>query len=460
MFKSLRLQLLFFFLITNIVVLSGFSLFIYSTAQKGIVDTLDGQLKIVSFDAIGDVKGKEYVDAKLIANELMQEFEIDPLYIKVVYYGKESKKVEHTALSSEEHRPLFKIPLNEMGHLHSIYYFDKEFYRVSSMLLFEDDEMKVFFQLAVKKTVHSPYLDRLAISLLIANPIILILFLLIANVLINKTLFSVKKVIESVHTLSPKQLSQRINSDDAPTEIEELIQTFNKLLDSIEEAFNRISAFSSDASHELKTPLTVIRGEIEVGLRQERTPAEYKAILEDVVQETIQIQETIDQLFFLTKKDSTELTNNFEELYLDEIIINVVSQLEKFASTKSVQVKVIEIVPITVHVNEFLLKVALSNLLRNAIVYSKEDNEVRIFVRNEKTHYVLQIEDDGRGISKEDLPFIFDRFYRADKARSRQKGGTGLGLSIVKMILDIHQYDISLESVLDKGTKVTVIIPK
>jgi len=460
MFKSLKFQLLFYFLITNVVVLSGFSFFLYSTAHKGVSDTIDGQLKIISLDTIADLTGEGYVDSKIIADELIHEFEIKPLYVKVIYFNKHTKKIEHTTLSSKEQHALFNIPLNEMGHLHSIYYFDKDLYRVSSMLLFEANDMKVFLQLALKKTVQSPYLDRLIISLLIANPIILILFLLIANVLINQTLGSVKKVVKSVHSLSVNQLSQRINSNNIPTEIEELVQTFNKLLDNIEELFGRISAFSTDASHELKTPLTVIRGEIEVGLRQDRTPAEYRAILENVIQETVYVQETIEQLFFLTKKDTTELTSNFEELYLDEIITDVVSQTKKFASAKSIQINVTEMIPLTIYGNELLLKVALNNLLRNAIVYNKEGSEVRISIREENTYYSLTIDDDGYGISKKDLPFIFERFFRADKARSRQKGGTGLGLSIVKMILDMHKYEINIDSILGEGTYVTVSIPK
>lgn len=460
MFKSLKLQLLFYFSIANIIILLVFSLFLYSTAEKGVSDTLDTQLKIISSDVIPDLKGKIHVDAGAIAMELMHEFEIAPLYTKIIYYNKKKNSIEYTDLSSDKQSHLFKIPLDEKGHLHSIYYFDKERYRVSSMLLFEDDDIKVFFQLATKKIIHSPYLNELLLSLLIANPIIFVLFILIVNMLINRTLRPVKDVIDSVHGLSADQLTQRIDSRGVPTEIEELVQTFNRLLANIEEAFNRITTFSSDASHELKTPLTVIRGEIEVALRKERSPAEYKAVLEDVIQETLRVQETIDKLFLLTKKDTAELTKDFQELYLDELLTDLILQTHKFASTRSVTIKAIHMLPVTIRASETLLKIALSNLLRNAVIYSKEKSEVRISLDEEENAYLLKIEDDGYGIPATDLPFVFERFYRADKARSRKEGGTGLGLAIVKMILDIHHYDINIQSKVDEGTTVSIKIPK
>ena len=460
MFKSLKVQLLFFFFIANLIILSGFSIFIYSTAQKGVLDNLDTLLKLVSIDAMPDLKARKYVSAKEISDELIEEFSIEPLIVKIIYYNKKNNMIEDSTISSFKHTSLFDIPLNKLGHIHNIYYFDKDPYRVSSILLFEDDNIKIFFQLATKKIVDSPYLNQLLVSLIIANPIILILFLLIANMLINRTLQPVKEVVKSVQSISANQLSDRISTKSIPSEIEELVETFNKLLENLEESFNRISAFSSDASHELKTPLTVIRGEIEVSLRQNRTITEYKAVLENVLLETVRVQETIEQLFFITKKDTLELSRNFDEVYLDEIITDVIKQMDKFASNKFVHLKTTEMIPVTIHANETLLKIAISNLLRNSIIYSKKSGEVSISICEDKKNYILKIKDNGYGISEKDLPFIFNRFYRADKARSRKEAGTGLGLSIVKIILNIHHYNIYVTSVINEGTEVIIKITK
>lgn len=462
MFKSLKLKLILFFLITNITVLSAFSFFIYKTAQKGVSDSLDTLLKIVSIDVIPDIKDKGYLNAKDIANELFDEFSISPLHVKIIYYNKQDKIIEHESVSSSENAYLFEIPLNEMGNLHSIYYFDKGLYRASTMFLFDKENTKIFFQLAMEKTTNSPYLNHLLLSLAIANPIILIIFLFIANVLINRTLQPVKNVIKSVRSISANRLSNRIDGDSIPTEIKELVETFNKLLDNLEESFKRISTFSCDASHELKTPLTVIRGEVEVSLRQERTPQEYRAVLEDVLLETVRVQETIDQLFLLTKKDTAELSKNFQEIYLDEVLMDVLSQTSKLAAKKFVHVDMTHIIPATIYANEVLIKIAIENLIRNAIIYSNEHDEIHVSMDEDEDNYLLLIEDNGCGIDQRDLPFIFERFYRANKARSRKglETGTGLGLAIVKMIFDIHHYEIIVTSVVGTGTKVIVKIPK
>ncbi|MDQ1245292.1 MAG: two-component system, OmpR family, heavy metal sensor histidine kinase CusS [Campylobacterota bacterium] len=460
MFKSLRLKLLFYFFIINLVVLSIYGSFIYTTAKEGVLNTTDAQLRMISLDVIPDFKDKNFVNAKEFADELFEEFAITPLFVKIIYYNKESKKIEYETISSKEHSWLFDIPLNEIGHISSIYYFSKDTYRISSMFIFEKENTKVFVQLATKKDIESPYLKQLLFSLIVATPIILIIFLLIANILINKTLYPVKEVIESVKSISANNLSNRINTDNIPSEINELVATFNQLLSNLEESFKKITDFSNNASHELKTPLTVIRGEIEVALKQERKPQEYKEILKDILEESISIQKIINQLLFLAKKDTSELKSNFEELYLDEIIIDTLLQIEKFALTKNIDVKVKKIIPSTIYANETLLKIAINNLLRNAIIYSKNNTHIDIYMDENSKEYLLKIEDRGYGISDEDLPFIFERFYRADKARSRKEGGTGLGLAIVKMILDIHHYDIEVESTQDMGTTVIIKIPK
>lgn len=462
MFKSLKIKLLFFFFITNIVVLCGFGVFIYMTAHKGVSDNLNTMLKIISIDVIPDFKEDKHLDAKEVAEELYEEFGISPLHVKIIHYNKTNGTIEHESVSSAAYNGLFDIPLNEMGHLHSIYYFDKDLYRISSMILFDDGGTKVFFQLGMLKDVDSPYLRGLVISLLIANPVILIIFLFIANTLVNRTLQPVKEVIRSVNSISANKLCKRIDAKSIPTEIKELVETFNRLLDNLEESFKRISSFSSDASHELKTPLTVIRGEVEVCLRQERTPQEYKDVLEDVLVEALRVQETIEQLFLLTKKDTAELGKNFTELYLDELISDTISQISRFASRRSVRINIKNILPATIYANEALIRIAIENILRNAIIYSAEGKEVDIDIIDSGNEYLLVIEDHGCGIAQEDLPFVFERFYRADKARSRKasESGTGLGLAIVKMILDIHHYHIEIRSIVNEGTKAVIEIPK
>ncbi len=182
--------------------------------------------------------------------------------------------------------------------------------------------------------------------------------------------------------------------------------------------------------------------------------------MKNILEESISIQKMIEQLFFLAKKDMTELTSDFNEIYLDEVLTDTILQIEKFALTKDTNIKIKKIIPVTIHANETLLKIAINNLLRNAIIYSPNCSQIFVSLDENGVDYLLSIEDNGYGINEEDLAFVFERFYRADKARSLKDGGTGLGLAIVKMILDIHGYKIELFSKKGSGTTVQIKIPK
>ena len=171
------------------------------------------------------------------------------------------------------------------------------------------------------------------------------------------------------------------------------------------------------------------------------------------------MQETIEQLFFITKKDSPAYVNNKQELYLDEILTDVIKQITPFSSNKSIGIEVTNIIPVTIYANETLIKIAINNIIRNAILYSQASSKILIDLKQQDGYYLLKIQDSGIGIAKEDLVLIFERFYRVDKVRSRKESGTGLGLSIVKTIVNIHNYSIEIKSELGEGTTVLIKIP-
>jgi len=452
MFKSLKTKLLVYFFIANIIILVSFSFFIYFTAEDGVVKKLDSKLKILSQDAIVDLLENNKYEATIISKELGKEFQTKPLHVKVVYYDSVKGKILHEHISSNKVRNLFDFALHKNSKLNDIYYYNKAGFRVSSMFLDQKKDVKIFFQLATKKQLSTPYLQDLKFSLFVAVPIILILFMIIVNLLISKTLKPMKDIVESAKQISTKNLSARVDFSNIPSEIIELVNTFNTLLTNIEEAFSRVSTFSSDASHELKSPLTIIRGEIEIALKKDRSVQEYKDTLELLLFETASIEKTISQLFLLSKKDTTELNENTEEVYIDELIEDIVKAQRKFANKKNIKIIIDKLEACTLHINESLFKIAIANIITNSIHYSEEFKEIHISLKKENNKYFLKISDNGYGISKSNLAFIFDRFYRADKSRKTQKYGTGLGLSIVKMILDIYDFEIEVFSELKSGT--------
>jgi signal transduction histidine kinase len=414
----------------------------------------------MSIDVIPDLKQDIFLDAENISKELADEFGISPIKVKLIHYDKIKKSIQHHTISSKQDGSIFDIPLNEMGHFESIYYFDKDLYRVSSMLILEKEELKIFIQLAMKKDINSPYLNGIFWVITIATPLAMIVLTLMVNLIIKRTLTPVKNVTDSVNEISVSNLSKRVSTDNIPVEIEELVTTFNQLLADLEESFSKVTDFTSNASHELKTPLTVIRGEIELALKKERPKDQYISTLKSVLLESTNIEMIIQQLIFLASQDSNEIKNSFAEVYLDEIIFDSIDQIKKIADDNNTKIDISNIFPVSIYANETMLKLTISNILKNAIIYSPKQSVINLSVDEDSQNIFLQIQDYGYGIAEEDLPHVFERFYRADKVRSRKIGGVGLGLSLVKTILELHNYHVEISSKKDKGTTVKIIIPK
>lgn len=289
-------------------------------------------------------------------------------------------------------------------------------------------------------------LNSLISTLFILVPVILIISIFLGYFIIKTSLKTVKSVIDEVKQLEVEQLDKRIKSLDSDDEIEELIDTFNNMLSKIEDSVDKIKRFSNDVSHELKTPLTVIRGEIELGLRKDRSVDEYKEILKSSLDETKQLQDLIDNLLFLSTSNIVEMKEKFVTIDLDEIVFDSILENQHIAKKKDIHILCTEIESFSVLGNRLLIKILIGNILKNSIKYSNNSSNIEISLKDA----VLTIKDYGIGIGKEELKYIFDRFYRVDSSRGR--GGYGLGLSIVKSIADLHNYKIDVNSELGKYT--------
>jgi len=210
----------------------------------------------------------------------------------------------------------------------------------------------------------------------------------------------------------------------------------DRVAKNIDESFKRLKIFNSNVSHELKTPLTIMKGEIEVALMNNECNEE---LLKSLLNEINYINEITDKLLFLTKKDSLN-KQNFEEIDLEDIILEL---FEKYSKKISINLD-IEDEEYHIKGDKTLLKIAISNLIENSVKYGA--TKLDIILKKEKNKIVLSIKDNGIGIPKEKLTFIFDEFYRVDESRNKKVKGFGLGLSIVKSIINLHNGKIKLLS--------------
>lgn len=224
-------------------------------------------------------------------------------------------------------------------------------------------------------------------------------------------------------------------------------------------SLKQIKRFSSDVSHELKTPLTAMKGEIEVALKEPRSHEEYQKILYSTLEEVDTLQSIVKNLLMLTYLEKESLKTKFSPQNLDDVLLKAIEDLIIIGSQKNITFEMTELESVTVIGDEILLKTVFSNLIENAIKYSPYHTTIFISltVKNQMAHF--QIEDEGSGIDEEKLNLIFERFYRVDDSRSKQIKGFGLGLSIVQQIVDVHDGHIDVSNKKPKGLSIEVMLP-
>ncbi len=259
---------------------------------------------------------------------------------------------------------------------------------------------------------------------------------------------------------SGANLGQRIPVSEVKDEIGQLALTFNAMMDRLESSFTQMRQFSSDASHELRTPLTVLKGQSELALGKERKPEEYQEVISSNLEEVQYMSKVLEDLFLLSKSDENQIALDCESVNLKPLIEEVCKHAEIIASEKNIKIVIAYLEELQVYGDPVRLRQMVWNVVINGIKYTQHGGEVKISVQGKGDGVLIIIQDNGIGISEEELPLIFNRFYRVDKARSRQEGGTGLGLSICKFIVDAHKGSITIESKLGKGTKFKITLPK
>ena len=266
-----------------------------------------------------------------------------------------------------------------------------------------------------------------------------------------KSLKPIFKITKAAQEIENGNLSKRILGVDSRDEVGTLAVTFNSMLENLEASFNREKQFAADASHELRTPIAIIMNNSEQLIRNAKNKDEdsldaYQAILF----ESKRMKKIISQLLSLIRGQEGRYKLNIEKIELGEIISIVVDQLGDYASENNVSISCNNCDTIILEADQTLITQLFLNIIENSIKYSKSDGFIKIDMKKNDNTIVIVISDNGIGISKEDLPHIFERFYRADKSRDRT--GTGLGLSIVKWIVDVHHGKIDVESTLNQGT--------
>ncbi len=315
-------------------------------------------------------------------------------------------------------------------------------------------------QVGISLKKLSSTLRNFLIVLAVSGPVLLLISVLGGYFILTRALGPVQEVVKIARKISTENLGQRIESKNRKDEIGQLIFTFNRMISRLERSVNQIKQFSSDASHDLKTPLTIIRGEIEIALRKERMPEEYVKTLLNVQEEAKKLERVIDNLLFLSRIDTADHRPSFQDVPLDELLLNVFEKTQPLAAKKGIAYGIKKMETVSTRGAPLLLNRLVMNLLDNAVKYTPAGGQVEISLKSKGEKVLLTIRDTGIGIPGESLPYVFDRFYQVDKSRTQRSEGAGLGLAIVKQIADIHNATVEIHSQLDSGTTVSVLFNK
>jgi heavy metal sensor kinase len=322
----------------------------------------------------------------------------------------------------------------------------------------QDRYMKVYVAYPISEI--NDLLNNLFLILILLIPVALVISVGGGWFLAARSLKPVDDITRAARAITAQNLDRRIQYTGVDDELGRLVATFNEMISRLQLSFSQVQQFSSDASHELRTPLTIMRGELELALRSKRsTSEEYRTVLSSALEETIRMTTIVDNLLTLTKADMGTSYIKMQDVWLRPIIQELYEDSEILAERKKISVSIGSLDDVLVTGDPVRLRQLCLNLIDNAIKYTPELGTVQVSLIRENGTAKISVKDSGIGIPKEELSKIFDRFYRVDKARSRELGGSGLGLSISKWITEIHGGTISVESEVNRGSTFTVLLP-
>ncbi|HMW34697.1 MAG TPA: ATP-binding protein [bacterium] len=308
------------------------------------------------------------------------------------------------------------------------------------------------------------YIDVFENTMIFSMAVVVLLGTIVAYFFVRRITKPMIEIIRVANTINLEHLDQRITLESPDEEIQNLVTTLNQLLDRLHRSFNQVNEFSSNVSHELRTPLTILRGNIEVALSRERTPEAYVEVLSDLLEEVLSVIKIVDGLLLLARGDARQIVTQKQRWLVGDIISEFSKDWEAIASLRHQTVKLSPCPPLYVQGDKNLLSQLFLNIITNASKYSPPDSVIEIeineIVQSAQSYVKIMVRDHGIGIPAEDTPKVFERFYRVNKDRARESGGTGLGLAIVRMIVELHNGQIELESKQGHGTTISIFLPE
>jgi len=303
-------------------------------------------------------------------------------------------------------------------------------------------------------------LRRLRGYLMLSVPVILLVAVAGGAFLAGRSLKPTAEIVRRLGEIRSADLALRLPDSGIPDELGSLIAAINAMLEELQASFERTRSFTADVAHELRTPLATLICQLEVAVARDRPPEEYQAELSAALERAKDLARVVDDLLFLARTDAAEHLPGAAATDLAAVVEELGETFGLVAQEKGVSLSLDVAAPLPVRGNPEWLAILVANLLDNAIKYTPPGGSVAVVGRSGEGRITVSVEDTGAGIAPEDLGRVFDRFYRADRSRSRETGGAGLGLSIAKHIAELHRGEITVTSRPGRGSRFELTLPE
>src|SRR5215471_3274725 len=452
---SIRLRLTAWYVAVLLASLTLFGVAAFLAMRKGIEKSVDESLE-------GQAAGVEEVMGRVLEEEPVrlqddlrehQELREQADFLQV--YDQDGRWIYRSRLMTHYDVP---VPVNASHSAYNVMSVDLPLRVLVRAMSAGGSTYRI--QVAAPMDDFYDAIDRFKWMVLLLSAVLLVLASVGGYWLSGRALAPVDKITRAAQQINSNNLEKRLDVPRSGDELQRLSQTLNHMLDRLETSFNRITQFTADASHELRTPLALMRTTTEVSLRTSQTIADYREAQKEILVELEKTSSLVEKLMLLARADAGVESLQHAPVNLVDCLREACNDGQVLADAKQVSFEQnIDSLTLAVEGDSHALHRLFLILIDNAVKYTPSGGSITVGLKRNDGFAVAEFRDTGIGITADDLPHIFDRFYRADKARSREFGGVGLGLSIARWVAEAHRGSIGVQSTPGTGSVFCVRLP-
>lgn len=455
---SFRNRIAFYYMLTTAVIIAFVFFIIFYVVHTTVYRDLDNDL---AYEAHKHVKEIHIVrDSIIFINKKEweerehRELQVNPVFVQIV---DENGRLMDKSPNLKEGTLVFFS--NKKVDTHFDTKLKDEVIRQIQIPIEEFGVLKGYILTAMSQEGTITVLKNLKNTLLLLFPIVLFCLFVITRLLAERSIIPVKVITSTANRITRNNLNERVPLPENKDELHTLVSSFNELLDRIENAIERERQFTADASHQLRTPLAVLKGTLEVLVRKPRTEEEYKAKIHSSISEIDRITDIVNQLLILARFDKSNLQLTNCKVDIRIVVDDILQRFKSTIQSKKLSVSVEAEDNLDLSSDPYYVDLILDNIISNAIKYTLQNGKIYISIKRIKGELICSIKDQGVGIDEKDLENIFLPFFRSEELNHQEIKGHGLGLSIVKKACELLNTKVEVKSEVSQGTTFSVYFP-